>query len=79
MITKAKKSLENKNVIADLVKISSQHNCFTKLAIQMESSDYTIEEAVETLFSINFGEDENRIKNYLLKRLEKMTLLLLRI
>ena len=77
MVTEAKKIIRKS---CNLVKIFSQYSCLAKLTIQMESFDYTIEQTVvETLFSINFREDECRIKDYLLKRLKKMTLLLLRI
>ena len=57
LVTQAKVSLQKSGLAGQLLKIKDQYECLVKLREKMESAKYTINEAVQAIQQLDFGED----------------------
>ena len=67
LVTQTKVSLQKSGLAGQLHKIKDQYKCVVKLIEKMESAKYTIEEAVQTIQELDFGEDTCNINQYIKK------------
>ena len=69
LVTQAKISLQKSGLACQLLKIKDQYECLVKLIEKMESAKYTIEEAVQAIQEVDFGEETCYINQYIKKRM----------
>ena len=65
LVTQAKVSLQKSGLAGQLLKIKDQYKCLVKLIEKMESAKYTINEAVQAIRELDFGEDTCNINQYI--------------
>ena len=70
LVTQAKVSLQKSGLAGQLLKIKDQYECLVKLIEKMESAKYTIDEAVQAIQELDFGEDTCNINQYIKKRMQ---------
>ena len=68
LVTQAKVSLQKSGLAGQLLKIKDQYECLVKPIKKMESTKYTIKEAVQTIRELDFDEDTCKINQYNKKR-----------
>ena len=68
--TQAKVSLQKSGLAGQLLKIKDHYECQVKLIGKMESAKYTIQEAVQAIQELDFGEDSCNINQYINKRMQ---------
>ena len=71
MVENAKVSVNDKNVVEDLIVIESQYKFLLDYMDKFENGELTIKNAYEVLKNLDFKDDVCKIKNYILKRLNK--------
>ena len=57
LVTQAKFSLQKSGLAGQLLKIKDQYECLVKLIEKMESAKHTIQEAVQAIQELDFGEE----------------------
>ena len=67
LVTQAKVSLQKSGLAGQLLIIKDQYECLVKLIEKMESTKYTIKEAVQAIQELDFGEDTCNINQYIKK------------
>ena len=70
LVTQAKVSLQKSGLAGQLLKIKDRYECLVKLIEKMESSKYTIKEAVQAIQELDLGEDTCNINQYIKKRMQ---------
>ena len=70
LVTQAMVSLQKCGLADQLLKINDQYEHLVKLLEKMESTKYTIEEAVKGIQELDFGEDNCNINQYIKKRMQ---------
>ena len=70
LVTQAKLSLQKSGLAGQLLKIKNQYECLVKLIENVESAKYTIEEAVQEIQELDFGEDTCNINQNIKKRMQ---------
>ena len=59
LVTQVKVSLQKNDLAAQLLKIKDQLKCLVKLIKKMESAKYTVEEAMQAIQELDFGEERH--------------------
>ena len=70
LVTQAKANLRKSGLAGQLLKIKDQYECLVKLIEKMESAKHTIEEAVQAIQELDFGEDICNINQYIKKKIQ---------
>ena len=68
LVTQAKVSLRTTGLATQLLKIKYQYECLVKLIETIESTKCTINETVQAIHGLYFGEDTCTISRYIQKR-----------
>ena len=76
LVTQAKVSLQKSGLADQLLKIKDQYECLVKFIEKMESAKHPIEEAVQAIQELDFGEDTCNINQYIKKKCKTMTFLI---
>ena len=71
LVRNAKKAIENKDVLEDLITIHRQYSFLLNILDDFENGNLTIKSAFETIKNIDFKDDACAVKKYMVKRLEK--------
>ena len=69
---KAKEAVNNKTVLASLVKIKRDYSLLTTIIKKMESSKYSIVEAHSDINKLDFKKDSASVMPYIAKGMNKM-------
>ena len=70
LVTRPKVSLRTTGLATQLFKIKDQYERLVKRTETMESAKYTIEETVQAIQEIDFGEDSCGINRYIKKKMQ---------
>ena len=67
LVTQARLACKKSGLAGQLLKIKDQYEYLVKLIEKMESAKYTIEEAVQAIQELNFGDETCNISLYIKK------------
>ena len=70
LISRAKESLRNEDLAADLLAIQAHYSCLIPSLSKIQSASYTLKKAFEDIKNLDFGNDPAQIGPYLRARLE---------
>ena len=70
LVTQTKVSLQTTSQATQLIKFKNQNQCLVKLKKTLESSKYTIKEAVQAMQELDLEEDTSSINRYIQKYAE---------
>ena len=70
LVTQAKVSLQKSGLAGQLLKIKDQYECLVKLIEKIESTKYTVKEAVQAIQELDFREDTCNITQYIKKKMQ---------
>ena len=68
LVSQAKVSLQKSALAGQVLKIKDQYECLVQLIEKMESAKYTINEPVQAIQKLDFGEDTCNINQYIKKK-----------